>query len=276
MRTHSVIRAIALTLTLGAGTHTAAFAGSLPFTWNPSATGDSSEGAFKADRFDISDDVAITVPANPSATGSVSESGYLFPTVFRLGTAVTSTANLTSNTWGIYEDFTATSHLTSCGGGLCGAFDSITASIYEYSTKHGVASVTFSAGVPKLHLPNGADPVLLGTETGPVIDSANTATIQSGVPGASVETLLTPNLTEAAFFVTPTTGLLDLQQAFINTMGVVSTVPGKCKPATTCIYEIESGGGNGNFFRIPEAPTAAIFGTSLIALGFLRYRRHAS
>ena len=278
MRTGSFLRTATLGLGLILGTYTAASAGTLPFTWNPSATGDSSVGAFTADRFDLSDYAAITVPSNPAPAGSVSERGYLFPTVFRNGTAVTSTANLTAGTWGIYESFTATSHLTPCSGGFCGSFDSITASVYVYSTAHGVASVTFSAGVPILHLPSAASPKLIASETGPIGGSPNTATIQDGVPGASVDTLFTPTTTYPGFFVNPPdTQALDLEQAFINTTGVTRYYPAGCATNMTypCIYEIDSGGGNGNFFTVPEPASIGVFAMSLAALGFIRRRRKA-
>lgn len=110
--------------------------------------------------------LSSTCLLTPSVIGSVKETGYLFPDVFQLGTTPVETANL-KGTFGIHEKFDATSHLTSCPIGLCGAFDTVTASVFVYSTAKGVANVTFPSGSPKLNLPNKANPVLVATETGP-------------------------------------------------------------------------------------------------------------
>src|SRR5579875_510202 len=70
--------AVALSLGVSSG----AQAGLVNFTWNPSATPDSSVGPFTADTFQLGDFATINVPANPTIPGSVMETGYLLPTNF--------------------------------------------------------------------------------------------------------------------------------------------------------------------------------------------------
>ncbi len=273
------IATAALGLALSVAAPAPASATTLTFTWDPSATGDSTVGPFMADHFSLSDFATIRVPANPTGTGSVNETGFLFPTTFFLGGDTTANANV-KGTWGIYETFTATSHLDPCTTGLCGAFDSITANVYVYSTDKGVASVSFPGSVPTLHLPVHANPVLIASLSGPTTPSpnfANIVTTTSGsVPTANVDTLFTPNPAEAGFFVNPPVGvLLDLEQAFTNTAGVITSVPSTCKRtgALPCTFEIRSGGGNGDFLFVPEPASIAIFGLGLTVLGFVRRRR---
>lgn len=273
MALRTSLRTIACGLALGLSFGTSAMA-TVQFTWNPSATGNSSHGPFTADSFVLSDFATISVPSNPSTPGSVTETGFLFPTVFNLGTTSVATANVPGSTFGMYEQFTATSHLTGCATGLCGAFDTITASVFVYSTAKGVATVTFPSGVPKLKLPSKANPVLVATESGPAHGSPNFVSITQGVPGAGVDTFFTPNPAQSGFFVSPPVlTVLDLEQAFTNTIGVIVTIPGKCKTTGSlpCEFEIRGGGGNGDFISaIPEAASFTIFGVALAGLGLIR------
>ena len=275
--------ACVLAMTFGYGALGAASAAPIPisFTWNPDALGLGSP-QFTANFFDLDDFATISVPANPSAPGAVSETGYLLPTTFLDNGTTVSVANAPlPGSWGIYEQFTATSHLSSCSTGLCGAFDSVTANVYAYSTASGVASVSFSSShMPVLTLPGGVTPTLIATETGPIGSSPNVAQITSGVPTASVDTAFTPTAAGAGFFVSPTFDMvLDLDQSFTNTTGAITTFPSPCGPipGTACIFEINAGGGNGNFYRIgvPEPRTLAVLGIGVLGLGLVRRRRNA-
>ncbi len=87
---------------------------------------------------------------------------------------------------GIYEQFSATSHLAPCAGVLCGAFDSIAVAVDLSSTLHGFARYNFPGAVATIHLPTGAHPVLLATGDGPIGGVATFADIIAGNPGADV------------------------------------------------------------------------------------------
>lgn len=266
---------MALSLGLGSG----AQASVLNFTWNPSATGESTIGPFTADTFELGDYATIDVPANPAPKGSVSETGYLLPTNFFNASGVQVASANQLGTFGLYEQFTTTSHLIPCSSGECGSFDSVSASLYLYSTAHGVASVSFASAssTPSIHLPSGASPILLATISGPIGGSPNNANISGGVPNAAVDSNFTVDY--PAFFEMPNPSLvLDLEQAFTNTSGIITSYdpvtmkPGACS-TTACIYQIHNGGGNANF--IPEPGTLAVLGFGLASLGFVRRRKTA-
>ncbi len=256
----------------------------LSFTWNPSATPDSTIGPFTADTFEVGDFATIHVPANPTVTGSVTETGYLLPDDFfdAAGNEVAS-ANV-RGTFGMYESFTATSHLAPCSSGECGSFDTVTATLYIYSTALGTARLSFASptAAPTITLPLLANPIQLATISGPIGGSPNNADITNGVPNAAVDASFTASTTYPAFFVSPPSSIiLDLEQAFTNTTGVITTydpLTGKVGPCSTteCVYQIHNGGGNANFISsVPEPGTLAVLGFGLASLGFVRRRKTA-
>ncbi|HEY6434807.1 MAG TPA: flocculation-associated PEP-CTERM protein PepA [Acetobacteraceae bacterium] len=255
----------------------------ITFTWDPAATGDSTAGQFTANNFNYSDFATIQFPTNTTTPGSIIENGFLIFTSFFNGTSTVPTGVNTRQTathpgFGLYEQFTTTSSGTGNTTNFTGAFDSASVTFYIYSTQHGLAHVSFTGPnhTPIIVLPSGANPLELATETGPISGSPNVADINQGVPTASIDTLFTPNLGEAGFFVSPNPSMpLDLEHAFTNTTTVVSTIPSPCKPTATCFIEIKGGGGNGTFFGtvVPEPTTLALFGAGLSFLGLVRRRR---
>ncbi len=157
------------------------------------------------------------------------EKGFLVPNVFFLNGVQVATANQVG-TFGLYESFTTTSHLSPCSTGLCGSFDSVNAQLWLYSTAHGVASYTFPTKTsdPKITLPGGANKILLATITGPIGGSPNVADIDltpKPLPHANVDATFTPTTAYPDFFVKPAAfAILDLEQAFTNTTAEITSV----------------------------------------------------
>jgi len=240
-------------------------------TWNPSAAGISTAGAFTFDNILLNSYAAIDITGGGT---TFSERGFIDLAAFSNNNVFTSipTAGYPGGAtpYSLYISFTATGTQTP-GIPSTGFFTSMNYTLF------GAPGVTMFAdsNADGIFEATGAAPITLGTGSlnAPGSVSLTGTPPDNLLPAANVLATFVPNATFAGFFVNPNASqILDLSAAFTNTGSVITNIP---LGGGNFRLSLNGGGGNATFaiHAIPEPDT---YGMLLAGLGlfvFIARRR---
>jgi hypothetical protein len=236
----------------------------LDVTWNPSATGITTQGPFTFDNVLINTYANIDVTSGGTA---FLEQGFARLTTFSnlgLPTAIPTAGFPGGTPYSLYISFTATG-TQSAGIPSTGSFTSLNYTLlgaagittFADSNSDGIFEVT---GGPTVTLASGS---LLGPGSVSLTSGAGGL-----LPAAQIFTSFVPNPAFAGFFVNPNaTQRLDMTAAFTNTGTVITQFP-----LSNGAFRLSLNGGGGNAtFAISAVPEPDTYGMLLAGLGLFGF-----
>ncbi len=273
-RFSAALGGLALAAAIALGAPSAALAGPTVVMFNPNAAGLSTQGAFLADNYSLSDFTFATIT---NQTGHFTQTGTLQFNTFlhgstTLASSVTGLRNGTgADAYGLYMTFTATGELPGFAPGSGTAPPALVDGFFttlSYSLIGDPGNRDRVSGFGAL-TDIGKNDIILAT--GGLEGGINSVGISgSGVPYADVLLTLLTKPAGAAFFARPS-DLAFQEASFVNTRSVV-TFSGN---ASSTSLKINGGGGNGTFAPVPEPGSLLMLGSGLLGLGVLRHARRS-
>jgi len=252
----------------------AAFAGPVSFTWNPSGAGISTAGPFTASNITIADFAKIDT-TNPAV---VVEDAILRVQSFNnITPGLVSGSGLIAGAspYALYFVVHTTSHLAPVAFPghtlLAGAFDSISYTLMGDTGGNCSFSVSFAAG-PQANCGGDAQVALVVGHLG---NGTNQVSIFDGIPSAAVDVTIDSAL--AGFWLSPAV-LSNLLFVTDFTNNALETTIGTGANAGkflvgACTQTSCPGGGSFDLIAVPEPISLSLFGAGLIGAAALRRRK---